>query len=80
METALANMLADFLRFMENTHCLLAVNDYAIVDFRRNATSQPTNISKHPNQVSVFFKNGDYSVAQCLFGEDTDAIEISLMN
>ena len=58
----------------------LAVNDYAIVDFRRNATGQPTDISKHPNRVSVFFKNGDYSVAQCLFGEDTVAIEISLAN
>jgi len=56
----------------------LAVNDYAIVDFRRNATGQPTNISKHPKRVSVFFKNDDYSVAQCLFGEDTAAIEINL--
>jgi hypothetical protein len=27
----------------------LAVNDYAIVDFRRNVTNQPTNISKNPN-------------------------------
>jgi hypothetical protein len=58
----------------------LAVKDYAIVDFRRNATGQPTVISKHPNRVSVFFKNDDYSVAQCLFGEDTTAIEISLAN
>ena len=56
----------------------LAVNDYAIVDFRRNATGQPTSISKNNNRVSVFFKNDDYSVAQCLFGEDTAAIEISL--
>ena len=59
----------------------LAVNDYAIVDFRRNATGQPpVDISKHPNRVSVSFKNDDYSVAQCLFGEDTAAIEISLAN
>jgi hypothetical protein len=52
----------------------------AIENFRRNAISQTTNISKHPNQVSVFFKDSDYSVAQCLFGEDTDAIDISLVN
>jgi hypothetical protein len=43
-----------------------------------NATGQPTNILKHPNRISVFFKKDDYSVAQCLFGEETDAIEISL--
>jgi hypothetical protein len=58
----------------------LAVNDYAIVDIRRNATGQPSEISKHRNRVSVFFKSGDYSVAQCLFGEDTTAIEINLAN
>ena len=58
----------------------LAVNDYAVVDFRGNATGQPTDISKHPNRVSVFFKNDDYSVAHCLFGEDIAAIKISLAN
>ena len=61
-------------------YALLAVNDYVVVDFRRSATGQPTDISKHPNRVSVFFKNDDYSVAQCLFGEDTAAIEIRLAN
>jgi hypothetical protein len=40
----------------------LAVNDYAVVDFRKNATGQSTNILKHPNRVTVFFKNDDYSV------------------
>lgn len=58
----------------------LAVNDCAIMDFRRSATGEPTDISQHPNRVSVFFKNDDYSVAKCLFGEDTAAIEISLAN
>jgi hypothetical protein len=58
----------------------LSVKDYAVVDFRTNETGEPTNISKHPNRVSVFFKNDDYSVAQCIFGEDTAAIEISLAN
>jgi hypothetical protein len=52
----------------------LAVNDFAVVDFRRNATGQPT----HPHRVSVFFKNDDYSVAQCLFGEDTSPTKIIL--
>ena len=58
----------------------LAVDDYVVVDFRRNATGQPTNISKHPNLVSVFFKNDDYSVAQCIFGEDATIVKISLEN
>jgi hypothetical protein len=66
-------------RFAPNgKYAPLAVNDYAIVDFRKNARGQPTQISKHPNRVSVFFKLGDYSAAQCLFGEDTDAIKINL--
>jgi len=56
----------------------LAINDYAIVDFRRNTTGQPTSILKHRKRASVFFMNDDYSVAQCLFGEDPSAIEISL--
>jgi hypothetical protein len=58
----------------------LAVNDYAVVDFRRNVSGRPTDISKDPNRISAFFKNDDYSVAYCLFGKDTDVIEISLSN
>jgi hypothetical protein len=58
----------------------LHANDYAIVDFRRNMTGHPTKVTQNPKRVSVFFKNDDYSVAQCLFGEDTAAIEISLAN
>jgi hypothetical protein len=58
----------------------LAVNEYAVVDIRRNTTGRPTNISKHPNRISVFFKNDDYSVAHCLFGEDAAVIEIRLAN
>ncbi|KAI3641438.1 hypothetical protein MIR68_000568 [Amoeboaphelidium protococcarum] len=64
----------------DGKYVLLAVNDYAIVDFRRNATDQPTGILKHPNRVSVLFDTDDYSVAQCLFGENTAPIEISLAN
>ncbi|KAI3631251.1 hypothetical protein MIR68_010741 [Amoeboaphelidium protococcarum] len=64
----------------DGKYAMLAVNDYAIVDFRRNATGQPTGISKHRNRISVFFKNDDYSVAQCLFGDDTAPIEIRLSN
>jgi hypothetical protein len=33
---------------------------------------------KNRYRISVFFKKDDYSVAQCLFGEETDATEISL--
>jgi hypothetical protein len=58
----------------------LAVNDYEIVDFRRNTTGTPTNITTHPKRLSVFFKNDDYSVAQCLFGEHPTVINISLAN
>jgi len=52
----------------------LAVNDYAVINFRGNATGQPTDSSKHPKRVSVFFKKDDYSVAQCRFGEDSTSL------
>jgi hypothetical protein len=58
----------------------LAVDDYAVVEFRRNATGQPADKSKHPKRVSVSFKEDDYSVAHCLFGEDNSVIEIRLAN
>jgi hypothetical protein len=58
----------------------LDVCDYAIVDFRSNETGQPTNVTKHPKRITVFFKKDDYSVAQCLFGEDTTVIAIGLSN
>ena len=35
----------------------LAVNDYAVVDIRRNSTGKPTNISIHSTRITVFFKN-----------------------
>ena len=59
-------------------YAALAVNDYAVVDFRRNSTGLPTNISKFPKRVSVFFKSGDYTIARCIFGEDTAVIDIRL--
>ena len=57
----------------------LAVNDYTVVDFRRNSTGLPTNIARHSNRITVFFKDNDYSIAQCIFGLD-DPVEISLSN
>jgi hypothetical protein len=58
----------------------LNVNDYAIVDFRCSASGQPTNIVMNSRRISVFFKNGDFSVAQCIFGHDPESIEIHLAN
>jgi hypothetical protein len=60
-------------------YVLLDVKDYAVVDIRINATGQPTNILlRHSKRITVFLKKDDYSVAQCLFGEETDAEEIHL--
>jgi hypothetical protein len=58
----------------------LAVRDYAVVDFRRTTSGQPSNISRHSKRITVFFKNGDYSIAQCVFGLDKDPVAISLSN
>ena len=56
----------------------LAVSDYAVVDFRRNSTGQPRNISRHTKRITVIFKNDDYSIAQCIFGVDSDPVEVRL--
>jgi len=64
----------------DGKYVALAVSDYAVVDFRRNSTGQPTNISKHSNRITVFFKKDDYSIAHCIFGEDSDIVEINLSN
>ncbi|KAJ3262330.1 hypothetical protein HK103_002744 [Boothiomyces macroporosus] len=58
-------------------YVLLNVKDYAVVDFRRNESGQP---SKHPNRISVFFKNDDYSVARCVFNEVPTVFSINLAN
>ena len=58
----------------------LAVSDYTVVDFRRNSTGQPTNISRHPNRITVFFKEDDYSIAHCIFGQDSSIAQINLSN
>ena len=58
----------------------LGVNDYAIVDFRCSSSGLPTDIVKSARRISVFFKSGDFSVAQCIFGQDSESIEIHLAN
>jgi energy-coupling factor transporter ATP-binding protein EcfA2 len=58
----------------------LAVSDYTVVDIRRNSTGRPTNISRHSNRITVFFKNDDYSIAQCILGLDNAPVVISLSN
>ncbi|KAJ3341878.1 hypothetical protein HDU83_006399, partial [Entophlyctis luteolus] len=46
----------------------LDVNDYIIVDFRSSQDGQPTQIQHDPKRISVFFKAGDYSACQYIFG------------
>lgn len=58
-------------RFSPNgKYSALAVNDYSVVDFRGNASGQPTNVDLFSKRISVFFKTGDYTVARCLIGQD----------
>jgi hypothetical protein len=58
----------------------LAVSDYTVVDIRRNSTGRLANISRHSNRITVFFKNDDYSIAQCILGLDNAPVVISLSN
>jgi hypothetical protein len=56
----------------------LGVNDYVVVDFRRNTSGNPTNIRRHPKRISVFFKADEYSSVECIFGENQDIERIKL--
>jgi hypothetical protein len=64
----------------DGKYVALAVSDYTVVDIRRNSTGQPTNISRQSNCITVFFKNDEYSIAQCILGLDNTAVAISLSN
>jgi hypothetical protein len=66
-------------RFAPNRkYFALELKDYALVDFRGNNSGNTTNVSKHPKRISVFFKKGDYKVAQCFFGADSNLTDITL--
>ena len=56
----------------------LAVNDYAVVDFRVSPDGEPTNVQKHVKRVSVFFKAGDFSRCKCIFGLEESAVSLKL--
>jgi hypothetical protein len=55
----------------------LVVKDYTVVDICRNST-RATNISRHSNRITVFFKDDDYSIAQCIFGLDNAPVVIRI--
>ncbi len=50
----------------------LAYADYLVVDFRANATGNPTtcNVQRHARRISVFFKQGDFTFCNVLCGFD----------
>ncbi|KAJ3255281.1 hypothetical protein HDU77_003753 [Chytriomyces hyalinus] len=56
----------------------LNVRDYVVIDFRSNATGEPTFKNPHEKKVSVFFKHGVYSVCKCVFGLDPAPKELQL--
>jgi hypothetical protein len=64
----------------DGKYTALAVSDFTVVDFRGNCTGQPTNIAKHSKRITVFFKKDDYSIANCIFGEESNVVQINLSN
>ena len=48
--------------------------------FEEILLGQLTNISKHPKRVTVFFNKDDYSFANCIFGEESNVVQINLSN
>jgi hypothetical protein len=58
----------------------LAYTDYLVIDFRVNATGEPTNVQRHKHRMSVFFKRGDFSYCSVLCGVEQSAERIILAN
>lgn len=54
--------------------------DYLVVDFRVNATGEPTNVRRHEHRMSVFFQQGDFSCCSVLCGLAQPAERITLVN
>ncbi|KAF0713466.1 Aste57867_4320 [Aphanomyces stellatus] len=56
----------------------LDVKDYVVVDLRQHKTVASYNISKKPKRITVFFDDGDFTVAKCLFKLENDMRTIHL--
>jgi len=52
----------------------LAVNDYAVVDFRGNTSGEITGVVLHPKRITVFFRLDDYTKCNAVFGYDESKV------
>lgn len=60
-------------------YAALEVDDYAVVDVRGNANrTVPNGTALKEKLITVFFKLGDFSRCQCVFGMDKDRCDINL--
>ncbi|KAI8820322.1 hypothetical protein BJ741DRAFT_639268 [Chytriomyces cf. hyalinus JEL632] len=59
-------------------YAMLKVMDYVVVDFRSSPDGEATRVQSHPKRVSVFFKDGDFSVCKCIFGLDGEPTVLRL--
>ena len=57
----------------------LMLHDYVVVDIRASASGDVTSVQKDEHRISIFFKNGNFSSCNCIFGLN-DAITLSLSN
>lgn len=58
----------------------LHYTDFLVIDFRVNATGEPTNVERHDHRMSVFFKQGDFTFCNLLCGDQTGTERITLAN
>jgi hypothetical protein len=57
----------------------LEVREYAVVDFRVTTSGEPTNVVRHENRITVFFKQGDYTSCFICFGLNLVAKQVRLL-
>ncbi|TMW63834.1 hypothetical protein Poli38472_002775 [Pythium oligandrum] len=62
----------------DGKYAVLAVKDYAVIDFRRSNTGNITGVTRKEKRVTVFFQRGDFSKCLCIFGMDRTIYDIPL--
>ena len=64
----------------EGKYVGLGFADYLVVDFRVNATGEPSDVERHKRRMSVFFKQNDFTFCNVLCGLEPDPEKIDLAN
>ena len=71
----------DRFKFSKNgKYVPLRAKEYAVVDLRGSRSGKVTKVRRHPKRITVFFKLSDFSTCECVFGDASSSVHITLKN